>query len=374
MAQQPVELRKAYQEYLRRAGLDLPLADHAPEIPPDSFARGSFDPKAAEAHIRLLEASRGYLSWPAVGTEPRVNYLERLATVRKRAGPYLGDRLPHLQEILDRMGPALLDVAQRAGTELPFDVFFGLNPTGEFNARVKPVAGGALVLMNAGTMDLLFSVLKANLAASGDDQDPPPLNDEQTGMVLAEAFNAYLYGEFSIRAWALPRLDSKREEFLWFVLRAGEQFMLAHELGHIARGHLRLPIGTGAPPEVRLTPETELEADEFALDLLARGYGFSKDDPRVQFLAGGMLNFLAIELTKSILAQEFQVEQVTAGTHPALKDRWDHLGKLLNERFPSADPMRRAEMFLGWLTAKYLGAIVAWLRLVDEVMTRPPKY
>ena len=135
---------------------------------------------------------------------------------------------------------ALFGSAGRDQIRLPFDVFAGLYPTGDFNAHVEPVAGGALILINAGLMDLLFTVLKANLAASGGPKDPPPLRDRQTTMVLAEAFNAYIYGQGSIAAWPLPRLDSDREQILGFVLRAGELFVLGHELGHIVRGHVRL--------------------------------------------------------------------------------------------------------------------------------------
>jgi hypothetical protein len=370
-------LRRAYHEYLKRTGLDLAFADHAPASMaslPDPFAGGSFDPKAAAAFNRLLESSRGYSDWHSVGTEPPADYLLRLATVRRRGGPYLGDRLPHLQDELERLGGDLLDEIHHSGSKLPFDVMFGLNPTGDFNAHVEPVAGGALILMNAGTMDLLFTILKINLAASGSEQDPPKLNQEQTAMVLAEAFNAYLYGEFSLLAWPLPPLDPKREEPLAYLLRAGEGFMLAHELGHVALGHVRPPATVGGEAEVRLTPETELEADKFGVDLLIHSAALKNDDPTTQFLAGGIMNFLIVELTKSALARVFQLEQVIVGTHPALEDRFKSVGALLNERFPSAEPLKKAAMFQGWLDLQFFEPVVALLRQVDETFKRPGKY
>ncbi|MDQ6883586.1 MAG: ImmA/IrrE family metallo-endopeptidase [Candidatus Dormibacteraeota bacterium] len=374
MPSQQGQLQASYLEYLQSSGLDRAFADHAPKTPPDPYAHGAFDPKIAQADIRWLEQSRGYATWETVGTEPQGVYLARLATVRQRKGPFLGDRLPHLQPVLDGQARALFDAAHRLGVSFPFDIFVGLYPTGEFNAHVQPVAGGALLLVNAGLMDLLFCVLKANLAASGSDQDPPLLKDRQTAMVLAETFNAYLYGDGSLLAWPLPRLDSNRESFLGFVLRAGELFVIAHELGHIACGHVRLPQRSGAQAEVQLTPETELEADAFAVDLLVRGSGFAEDERPAAFLAGGILNILSIAFEVSALADRFRLEQASAGTHPALTERWARLETLLKQRIPTGKVEKRGEMFRGWLTIKYLAPIEEWFDRVNEEMTRPSKY
>lgn len=374
MAHQQGELRDAYLELLKRSGLDLAFADHAPKSPPSAFVGGEWDPKASKAAVRYRDQSRGYATWEAVGIEPRANYLERLGTVRARGGPYLGDRLPIFQDVLDVQVATLLDAAGRAGVHLPFDFFVGIYPNGEFNAHPELVPGGALILIDAGLIDLLSCILRANLGASGSEQNPPLLQDLQTSMVLAEAFNAYLFGEGSFRAWSPPRLDPTRDQILGFLQRAGELFVIAHELGHVACGHIGPPVPGGGQAGIRLTPENELEADTFAVDLLVCVRGVGDDVQREQFLSAGMLNILSVAFALSALTQEFQLDEAATGTHPTLVDRWAHLGKLLTEHFPAADAVKRGEIFRRWLNDKYLGNIVEWLRQVDELIKRPGKW
>lgn len=373
LLQQSGVLRDAYIRFLERsAGIDLAFADHEPDHLTNPFAGRLFDRTAAEAALRLLEQQRGYSTWHTVATEPEMDYLYRLATVRKGKGPYLGDRLPPLQAILDRHAEALFKVFERNQMQLPFPVFVGLYPTGGFNAFVEVVPQGALLLVNAGQMDLMFCVLKVNLAASGGHDDPPLLTDGQTTMALAEAFNAYLFGDGSLRAWALPPLDKNRAAVLGDVLGAGHHFVLAHELGHVACGHVHLPDGDGQA-QVTLSPQTELEADRFAVDLLVKSIAFEDESPLAQFLAGGILNVLTVAFALEALQKEFGLASPAAGTHPALSERWKHLGAELNERFPAAQPLARGKIFFRWLE-NHLAGIAAWLRQVDEEMKRPGKY
>jgi hypothetical protein len=364
-------LREEYLRFLAsQAGLDLALADNPPSVPPNPFVGGEFDLKATKTYLRWLDRGKGYADWKSVGTEPPADFLYRLATVRKRA-PYLG-RVAGLQRVLDRDAAALLKVLKDSGRHLPFSVYVGIYPTGEFNARVEAVGdAGALVLINAGLMDLLFTVLKANLASSGGGKDPPLLNHEQTSIVLAEAFNAYLYGEGSLGAWTLPPLNRQRLLPLEFLLTAGECFVIAHELGHVALGHVRLPTSEQGQAEVALTTETELAADAFALELLVSG---SAEDTNAQFLAGGVMNVLALATVLETLSTGLDLETPADETHPDLSERWAQVGEDLTIRFPTVQPLERAERFLGWLMQNELPGIARWMRRVNETMRRPGKY
>src|SRR5438067_9828936 len=200
-------LEAAYRSLLESNGLDLEFADTPPATWPDLFEGGEFNPRAAQQAIRMLESQRGYQSFEGVGTEPEADYLYRLAVVGTVGGPYAGEGLLGLQRAIDnQMSEVRAWLASKA-IHLPYDVYACVFPTGEFNARAHPAPPfGALLLVNSGLMDLIFTILKTNLASSLDANDRPLLKPIQVVMVLAEAFNAYLYSESSTRSWRLPPL------------------------------------------------------------------------------------------------------------------------------------------------------------------------
>jgi hypothetical protein len=368
------KLRAEYDALLAKLGLDLPFADAAPTRLPDPFAGGSPTIEGMRRAIRFLESGKGYMDWPGVGTEPKPVFLYRLGTVRAREGPYLARPLASLQDLLGRQAAQLLGALKDAGKELPFPIFVGIYPTGEFNARVRPAGDGALLLINAGLMDLIFSVLKINLASSFDPGKKPLLEEWQAAMVLAESFNAYLYGGGSMKAWPLPRLNRGRESVLGYVLHAAEAFAVAHEIGHVVLGHVHLSGPPAARASVQLTPETELAADAFAVDLVASAMGVSKSDDHAPFLGGGMLTVLAIAVALDVLSKTEGIDVPIAGTHPALGDRWAHLTALLEERFPATDATERGTIFFNWLNRRFVPDIIQWFREVSANVRRPGQW
>jgi hypothetical protein len=187
---------------------------------------------------------------------------------------------------------------------------------------------------------------------------------------LAEAFNAYLYGESSLKAWSLPRLGEERDHPLEAVIASSHHFVLAHELGHIVCGHVKLPQGGGAA-QVTLSPQTELEADRFAVDLVVNG--MDAGSPLAQFVAGGMLNVLVVASALETLKQAAGLDTAASGTHPALPRRWEGLAGDLEAHFPDAQPLVRGAKFCGWLR-DHLDGIATWLRRVDDTMKRPGGY
>ena len=262
-------LRDAYLARLVEFGVDLAFKDEKPKEFPNPFASGTFDPKAAKTAQRMLGAQRHYTDWRSVASEPYALFLARLSQVGKIPRSFIGAHLPAAQEVLqDEMNEVLGWLAIQS-VKLPCDVFAGLYPTGELSAQISPVPGqGALLLVNVGLMDLIFSLLKINIATPAPGEKETLLTEKQATLAVVELFNAYLYGEGSLGAWPLPRLPEDRERPLGFVLRRCEQFVLCHEIGHLVLGHVAVD-----GPEVRhsigaYTPSQESDADRFAVEVL----------------------------------------------------------------------------------------------------------
>jgi hypothetical protein len=225
-------------------------------------------------------------------------------------------------------------------------------------------------------MDLIFTVLKTIMATAGDDTNPPLLEYNQATMVLTEAFNNYLYGDGSLSAWGMPRLDTVREETLGFLLRRAEQFVIAHELGHVVAGHVVLSPSKGNVEQTKLKPENEFAADRFAVELLLvsdplwlRG----RPEDHAQYLAGAILSFFTIAAAVDRLRRELTIVDRTTGTHPELLERTARVRTLLAEALPGHDPFGRVDAFDHWL-AGHLPGIVGWFREIQQVFRRPGRW
>jgi hypothetical protein len=367
-------LRQHYLAMLRRSGEDLTFADHRPASFSDVLERGRLNRQTLEQMIRMLEDDRGYGSFETVGTEPLFDYLYRLATVRQRKGPYLGDRLPQLQRVLDNQAAEVFRWLDALDLDLPSTVFVGVFPTGQLNARSHVVPdSGVLVLVNAGLMDLIFTVLKTNLAtASIKSWGPPLLQREQASMVLTDALNAYLFAGNSFHSWALPRLPKEREPFLEYVLRRAEQFVLCHELGHIFAGHVR--VERKDSPTRRPNPEDEFEADRIALSIMTKAAVPGRDSARHgQYLAAGIFAFFVVAKAVEWLQSELGLPISDRNTHPALLDRMNTAEPYLESTLPGPDPIRRAALFAGWMGG-HLTGIRDRLGQVDGALRRPGRW
>jgi hypothetical protein len=366
-------LREAYQALLRDVGLDLPFDDHRPKELPNPWSDGAFDPKAAKELIRYEHGVRGYHDWQSVGTEPRADFMMRLATVKQRSLPYLGDGLPSFQKVLDSQMAEIRYWLEHQGKALPCAVFAGLYPTGQLNARAVPVAGaGVLLLVNVGLMDMIFMLLKTNLAmpARGDDR-PPLLTRERAEMVVAEIFNAYVYGEGSLGAWYLPRLPAEREQPLGFVLRRAEQFVLCHEIAHVALGHVS-PDGAAKRHVLGdYSPQQEADADRFAIELLSTAHADHPQRDKIgSYLAGAVMVFFTIANVAQALQQALNMPQAKAESHPALPVRSQNAADQLRSAFPLDNLLGRAATFDNWLRRSMPKAI-EWIVLVNTTMHRP---
>jgi hypothetical protein len=344
-------LRGAYLARLNEFGYDLRFKDQRPKDYPNPFASGNFDPRAVKLGQRMLGAERHYTDWPSVATEPRGVFLARLADVKKTSRSFLGGRLPYAQKVLDNEMTEVRSWLDRQGVKLPCEVFAGLYPTGELSARIAPVAGlGALLLVNVGLMDLIFSLLKINIATPAPGEPQRLLSEERATLALVEVFNAYLYGEGSLGALPLPRLPEERERPLDFVLRRCEQFVLCHEIAHLVLGHIAID-----DPEMHhriggYTPKQESEADRFAVALMIRAH---KEDPlwklRSPFLAGAITTFFAIAMVVGRLQEALKLVDAEKESHPDLNVRMKAIADQLRAELPGSDLLRAAEVFAKWL-------------------------
>jgi hypothetical protein len=369
-------LRDAYLQMLRDVGLDLPFADHRPAQLPNPTASNAFDPRAAKELIRYMQNMRKYSSWQSVGTEPPANFMARLANVKTESRPYLGDQLPHAQGALDNQMIEVRGWLEQQGIKLPCELFAGLYPTGDLNARVVLVQKtGILLLMNVGLMDLIFMLLKTARALAPAKNKAPLLTEEQAVRVLADVFNAYLYGEGSLGAWALPRLPEELERPLDFVLQRAEQFVLAHEIGHVVLGHISID-GAGKQHRVGdYTPQEEYDADTFAVDLMLNAH---KRDPqskaRSQHFVGAISIFFVIGEVIQILQKELKLSSSHIESHPALRDRGNRIAARLQKELGEVpNVLNSAETFAAWLYTSTLPAC-EWLLNVNLMMRRSKPY
>jgi hypothetical protein len=368
-------LRRAYDEMLKLSGLDLPFSEFRPKSYPNPYASGAFDPKAAGVVQHMLEAERRYVDWPSVATEPRPIFLARLANIKKTSRGFPGARLPYAQRVLTNEMEEVRSWLAKQGAKLPCELFAGLYPTGTLMARIAPVPGeGALVLVNVGLMDLIFSILKINIATPAPGEPQRLLSEERATLALVEVFNAYLYGEGSLGAWPLPRLPEGRERPLDFVLRRCEQFVLCHEIGHLALGHVSIDDPELSEKIGDYEPKQESEADHFAVSTMICAH---KDDPlwelRSPFLAGAILTFFAIAIVVGSLQETLGLVETGNESHPKLTARMNAIAEHLRAELPGGDLLHPAEVFAAWLLTS-APEILAWLVTINSTFKRPDPF
>src|SRR2546430_14659538 len=92
-------LEAAYRRYVREHGVATLFNDEPDDTPLSILTTGKFDPGDTERVMRDTEA-RGYESYSAIGTEPRMYWLFRLGTVASRKGPHQGPLVRALRKSL----------------------------------------------------------------------------------------------------------------------------------------------------------------------------------------------------------------------------------------------------------------------------------
>jgi hypothetical protein len=300
-------LEAEYRRYVREHGVATLFSDEPPDAPPSPYASGDFDPADAERMIRDLEAARRYMSYSTVGTEPRMDWIFRLGTVASRKGPYQGPHVRSLRETLKRRTDDVRRGTQRLGTPWPA-IHVDLFATGDLNAMSVPVPGGHLVLVNTGLMNLVFNVLKIHMLSQRigpTNKDDALLTEPQVELLLAEAFNAYINGAGSWMTWSTPPLQGRRSDLIAPTLGLCEDFVLAHEIGHVLAGDRLEATYISAPVEAPVPGldipvadhEAEFAADRVGAEIVRATFGVDESigpmDERS--LCAGLLFFFLIE-------------------------------------------------------------------------------
>lgn len=354
------ELRNRHVQLLR----DRRVADHLdpPAHPADTAAR--------------------YHTWHQVAAEPRSALLARLVDVRVRPAAYRPAHLREQQRTLDALQPEVLHLARAAGWDTTTPVLAGVFPTGTLDALSVPVPGrGVLVLVNTALLDLLGTVLKIMTGALPNYGTPPLLTSEQASYALAEAVNAYLYGNGAVEARRLPELSGQRAALVSLMARRGTQFVLAHEVGHLLAGHLlharrrtdhHTPVGALDAQSVGWPREHE--ADRVAAVIMLRtldDLGHRELEAHEPCLVGAVLLVLFLHEVIDRLADELGLTVPFAGNHPPPVRRIQTLVEHLAGHVRTPRALDLAADVATWLEGQ-LGGVREWFRLVDDSLLGGP--
>jgi hypothetical protein len=239
---------------------------------------------------------------------------------------------PHL--VIDSLAREVIEALERRGERLPAPVYAGEYPTGTVNACITSTPSGYLILVNTGLMSALFQAVKVfalaqNFAKDDGDGEPVPgsrfgqpgLPWQQTSRALAEIAYAYFVGRDVSTA---PRYSALAGLRLWLLdnyVTCAERFIIAHELGHLATGHLSEDqrhiwrTTKGNLSVVSERHESEFEADAFALDLTLPLGETSRDQLRAR-LAGPVFYFHLADLLRTIGVEVFNYPDPSVSTHP----------------------------------------------------------
>jgi hypothetical protein len=321
-----VRLREEYLALLSNNFLDLPYVIASASA--DHRKLEMLRPTAGE-YERLMDFYREGAIPPAQAARSAEVYQAVFDRLRRQAGP---PGTPMSAEDLERYdhqhGPEIvngtdfgilgimgwlsrqveLDLAQLR-LDLPYPVFVGEYPTGDFNACSCPSPSGVLVLVNRGLF--VFIYLMAKLYALSVHYDfPSPgsvsVRIGEEGLVLPsdapyakvtiidhviDALMSYLLLRQPTKAQRLPPLGGARGLVAATLTTQSEKFVLAHEYGHIVAGHITSNLAVPQPTVgegVRLVPISH--AKEFQAD----GYGAAvmvTRDGTAQGIGGGELGW-----------------------------------------------------------------------------------
>lgn len=381
----PDDLFKEYKRLLAKHRVGARLSDEAPEgsvIPFDE--EGEFDIDQAEALIRQLESARRYSSFETIGTEPRADWLVRLGTVGSRRGPYLSPMIRSLRGVLDRRVADVERGLDRLGRRLPFRCYAAPFPTGDLNAMSLRVPGGALILLNTGLMSLVFTVLKIHVLSQriGPRKgERALLSERQVTLLLAESLNAYLYGAGAWMTWQIPELDAQRDNLIAPTLGICEDFILAHEYGHLLAGDRDHPAYLTAPPQAALpdlaiptaSQQAEFAADQAAVETvwaaIVDDAVLSPSKERTLF-AGLLLFFLLDRVVRAAdVSLKASSPPPVVETHPSPQERSQRITAWLSNHQRHETSFTLLASYEAWFDHYAPGAI-SEIEMVNQTVVR----
>jgi len=241
-------------------------------------------------------------------------------------------------------------------------------PTGESNACVVPVSGGAaLILVNFGLLMLLFQVAKIrvlglNFCRSGDDRCPAPgsefgasgINVDQTTAALATTVYNYVAHRDPTRAVRFRVLVGEWKWWLEGMVHHCERFIVAHEFAHLLCGHLDdsdyrdVAIKGCTARAYEYRRRMELEADALALRCCMQDIVWPRGEGASWVAAGAIFPFGLHKLVDKVQSLHWPGANV-ASDHPTADDRIAAIRSDIFAKYGGAQVWSRAENALLWL-------------------------
>jgi hypothetical protein len=279
------------------------------------------------------------------------------AAERQKISPQEREMLARMRDALPQNANSLAEQLQhdfvetltRLGVPHPEEVFVGVYPTRVFNACALRRGHGFLVLLDDGLFEVIEAAATLMIDWRGQADAPRRLGTIVERYCLRHELPDPL--ELSDRAGEFggisPSQRSERYAIGVAVTNFCEEFVLAHEYGHLTRGHLQggkqsiLRALGGDIQVVKKSLAQEHEADHWACHIISRNelggrYGGRKEPNQLARLStfGGPFVFLGL----AALIEEFTRRDRGEGymqddpTHPPALERilriWTYLGMM----------------------------------------------
>ncbi|KPK85798.1 MAG: hypothetical protein AMJ94_18610, partial [Deltaproteobacteria bacterium SM23_61] len=259
-----------------------------------------------------------------------------------------------------------------------------------FNAEACRVDNGYLILVNSGLLFFLKQIIEAlNMGREFDKVQ----KDEEVITTIAQAILTYL--RFRDPVFGPTPLAGGLKMFLvMFLTEACEQFVLAHEYGHILSGHLDGQLGNlqvvrtkvGDVEIIKNDWKQEFEADDVGYELLIGGKDAGEIDFDVIDQAKGLESIMTPEEVSTVgkgarlmaaLAAPllfFTIESLVTKTWLAIHKK-DAEALLSRTHPPSEIRLDRIRKRISWIPMKYLGHAIypAVLVKMTEAITERVK-
>ncbi|MEO1518325.1 MAG: hypothetical protein AAFV95_25125 [Bacteroidota bacterium] len=230
--------------------------------------------------------------------------------------------------------------------QLSEKVYYNVFPTGEFNASAYPTPHGFLCLLNRGILKLVYSIIYNSFYLLSNHQLVLATKDLDNEIAIYICKIIYDYLQKRKLSPIFINGLQLEKELHWSVFHmnvAVRNFIVAHEVGHIALGHGRQQFRAISLEEenisvLKRSHQQEFEADLFAQDLLL--YSDQNSSFPVDVVGGGIA-FLLIHLmiwnVQSKISRVPQLYRQPTDSHPSSFARIQRLDQFLGPRLPHTE-------------------------------------
>jgi hypothetical protein len=325
------DFERAYNELVRKLGLPLPKRLDNPahkQIYLDFLKRKGLTESDVVPIIdsnKMTAEMHGALLSAFIGGMRKADDIASMSDNEKRelAGILLMMKnvvtRANANELMSQMAYSLREDLRKAGVSIP-DFFAGVYPTGYINAFRVIEAGIPLVLIATGCFEMIETAVAAFISKR---------NETEKAELLIAALDAFFMKGTTPQPASAdhPSIDW-RSGVVPGLTTGIEEFVIAHEIGHICLGHTKgknryaLPLCDGTTLSVVDNGhKQEYEADIWALEkLVARAMKAEGDrDTKLLVTCSGALMFLTIGLMIEAIADSRK--RPIVDSHPPAENR-----------------------------------------------------